>query len=197
MMAKRQLILGSSSVPRAQLLERLQLPFTIVSPDIDETQRPLESPVAMVERLAIEKGEAIAARFPEALIISADQVGVLNGHVMGKPLTRDNAIKQLREASGNTIQFYIGLCLTDAKLKTRQIAVEYFDVVYRPLTVALIEKYLKKEEPLQCAGSCKAEGLGIALIQEFRGTDFTALIGLPLIRLVGMLQAAGLDPLDA
>lgn len=195
-MAKRPLILGSSSQPRAELLERLKVPFTIVSPDIDETPLPQESPIALVERLAIQKGEAIATRHPDALIISADQVGVLNNRIMGKPLTRENAIKQLQEASGHTIQFYIGLCLTDAKRKTRQIAVETFDVVYRSLTKTHIEKYLKKEEPLQCAGSCKAEGLGIALIQEFRGTDFTALIGLPLIRLVSMLQAAGLDPLD-
>jgi septum formation protein len=191
----RQLILGSSSKPRLSLLQRLQLPFDIASPDIDETPLEGESPSALVYRLAETKARAVALTFPDALIIAADQVGVLDNKILGKPLTYDNAVKQLQEASGKRMQFFIGLCLFDARNQTQQLAIETFDVVYRQLSLEKIQRYLQKEQPLECAGSCKAEGLGIALIEEFQGKDFSALIGLPLIRLVSMLEAAGLSPL--
>ena len=183
----RELILGSSSKPRRMLLERLQLPFTTAHPDIDETPRPNETPQDLVLRLAAEKARKIAESHPHALIISADQVGVLDQHILGKPGTHENAVKQLLAASGKTMDFYIGLCVFDAKNQKQEISLETFSVIYRELSLEQIEKYLAKEEPLECAGSCKAEGLGITLIQEFRGKDFTALIGLPLIRLTEML----------
>ena len=195
--AKRQLVLGSSSEPRKMLLERLQIPFEIAAPDIDETPLLNETPADLVLRLAESKARIIAKQFPDALIIGADQVGVLNGKIQGKPLTQENAIKQLTEASGQPIAFYIGLCLFDARNNTVQISLETFDVVYRELTQEMIQQYLQKEQPLHCAGSCQAEGLGIALIDAFHGKDFSALIGLPLIRLVRMLETAGLNPLSA
>ncbi|MDR3478266.1 MAG: Maf family protein [Gammaproteobacteria bacterium] len=195
MQTPRQLILGSSSKPRQALLQRLQLPFEIAAPDVDETPLPNETPSELVYRLAEIKARAVALKYPDALIITADQVGVLDNQILGKPLTHKNAIKQLQQASGKRMQFFIGLCLLDARNQTQQIALETFDVLYRKLTPDQIQRYLKKEQPLECAGSCKAEGLGIALIEEFQGKDFSALIGLPLIRLVSMLEAAGLSPL--
>jgi septum formation protein len=195
-MQKRQLILGSTSKPRYSLLQRLQIPFEVAAPNIDETPELAETPENLVRRLALQKAKEVAKQFPDALIIGADQVGVIDGVIQGKPLTYENAYVQLQNASGKTIRFFIGLCLYDARDKTYQIAIEEFDVVYRKLSLQTIEKYLKKEQPLECAGSCKAEGLGITLIEEFRGKDFTALIGLPLIRLVDMLEKADVDLLD-
>ncbi|HVY53606.1 MAG TPA: nucleoside triphosphate pyrophosphatase [Gammaproteobacteria bacterium] len=192
-MQQRLLVLGSTSTPRYALLQRLQIPFKVAAPNIDETPLPNETPQNLVQRLALEKAQAVAKQYPDALIIGADQVGVLDGVIQGKPLTYENAKIQLQNASGKTIKFYIGLCLYDSKKHEHQIAMEEFDVIYRILNMNMIEGYLKKEQPLQCAGSCKAEGLGIALIKEFRGTDFSALIGLPLIRLVEMLEQAGIS----
>ena len=190
-----KLILASTSQPRKMLLERLLIPFDIVAPDVDETPILNESPRDLVLRLAEAKAKKVAQQYPDALIIGADQVGVFDNKIVGKPLTLDNAKKQLHEMSGKKIIFYIGLCLLDAKNNTQQLALETFDVVYRALTAPMIEAYLKKEQPLQCAGSCKAEGLGITLIEAFEGKDFSALIGLPLIRLTQMLEQAGLSPL--
>jgi len=191
----RQLILGSTSKPRQTLLERLQLPFQIAAPDVDETPLPDESPEALVLRLAEKKARVVSEKFPDALVIGADQVGILDDMILGKPLTYENAAKQLGAASGKRMTFFIGLCLFDGRTQTYQLALEKFDVIYRTLTANMIENYLRKEQPLHCAGSCKAEGLGITLIEEFQGKDFTALIGLPLIRLTTMLNAAGLSPL--
>jgi septum formation protein len=176
-------------------LERLQLSFDIISPNIDETALPNETPHELVIRLAKEKALKSATEFPDALIIGADQVGVLDNHILGKPLTYENAFKQLQQASGKRMQFLIGLCLYDSQEETYQLTVEEFTVTYRQLTSKMIENYLKKEQPLACAGACQAEGLGIALIEQFEGQDFTALIGLPLIRLVSMLEKAGMGPL--
>jgi septum formation protein len=194
---KKRLILASSSKPRQSLLQRLQIPFEISVPDVDETPLPNETPSQLVIRLAELKARTVADKFPNAIIIGADQVGVLSGQIQGKPHTHENAVKQLEHASGKRMRFFIGLCVMDTHSRTHQIALEEFDVIYRKLTHAMIEKYLQKEQPFECAGSCKAEGLGIALIQQFQGTDFTALIGLPLIRLVSMLEHYGIDPLDS
>jgi septum formation protein len=193
----KQLILASSSKPRQSLLQRLQIPFEISVPDVDETPLPNETPSQLVIRLAEKKARAVAEKFPDAIIIGADQVGVLNDQIQGKPHTYENAVNQLQQASGKRMRFFIGLCVMDARAHTHQIALEEFDVIYRKLTHTMIENYLQKEQPFECAGSCKAEGLGIALIQEFQGTDFTALIGLPLIRLVSMLEHYGMDPLES
>ncbi|MDR3491342.1 MAG: Maf family protein [Gammaproteobacteria bacterium] len=191
----RQLILGSTSQPRADLLRRLLIPFEIAAPDIDETALENETPEQLVVRLAKEKAQAVAVKYPDALIIGADQVGVLNGKIVGKPLTYENCITQLQAASGQRMDFFIGVCLLDARHKTEEIVLEKFTVIFRELTIDMIKNYLRKEEPFQCAGSCKGEGLGIALIAEFIGEDYTALVGLPLIRLVQMLEHAGIDPL--
>lgn len=194
-MPNRQLILGSSSKPRQLLLKRLQIPFTIAEPNIDETQLTGETPTQLVLRLAKQKAKKIAETFPDAIIIGADQVGVLQGSVLGKPLTHANAVKQLHSMSGNNVEFFIGLCLLDAKNQTHQLSLEKFSVTFRKLTSQMIENYLKKEDALQCAGSFKAEGLGIALVEEFHDTDFSALIGLPLIRLTNMLEKIGMAPI--
>jgi len=195
-MSLQQLILGSSSRSRQELLMRLRLPFEVAVPDVDETPLTGESPEQLVVRLAQAKAYKVAERFPDALIIGADQVGVLDGEILCKPLTHDNAIKQLKKASGNRVVFFIGLCLVDAKNQTQQQVIETFDVVFRKLSDAMIHTYLQKEHALQCAGSFKAEGLGIALVEEFHGSDFSALIGLPLIRLTKMLETAGMGPLS-
>jgi septum formation protein len=191
----RSLILASSSEPRRLLLKRLQIPFHIVSPNVDETPLAQESPQDLVLRLAELKARTVAASHNHALIIGADQVGVLDRTILGKPLSLDGARHQLALASGKTLKFFIGLCLLDASSNTYQLALEQFDVTYRCMDKQMIENYLSKEQPLQCAGSCKAEGLGITLIESFSGTDFSALIGLPLIRLTRMLEHAGLNPL--
>lgn len=192
MPTRRQLILGSTSKPRFELLQRLQFPFTVAASDVDETPLTNESPTELVLRLAKAKALAVAKKFPDAIIIGADQVGVIGNQIQGKPLTYANAVQQLREASSKRLRFLIGLCVFDARNNSAQTALEEFDVVYRELSDEMIENYLRIEQPLECAGSCKADGLGVALLKEFDGKDFTALIGLPLIRLVEMLENAGI-----
>jgi septum formation protein len=186
----RQLILGSSSPARRALLTRLQLPFEVAIPDADETPLANEAPADMVKRLAVLKANIIAKKFPQALIIGADQVGTLDEHVFSKPLTHENAVAQLRLVSGRTVRFYTAICLLDASRQQSQLAVETYDVMFRKLSDDMIEHYLKKEDVLHCAGSFHAEGLGITLIERFVGDDYTALIGLPLIRLTQMLKKA-------
>lgn len=189
----RKLILASSSKSRQLLLKRLQVPFEILSPDIDETPLTEETPTELVKRLALSKAEKIAKTNPDALVIGSDQVGICDSKIIGKPLTIENARLQLQQMSGKRIQFFIGLCLLDSSTQSHQLIVENYDVLFRPLSNELIDAYLKKEQPLDCAGSCEAEGLGITLIEEFSGKDFTALIGLPLIQLTRMLERAGFD----
>jgi len=170
------------------LLQRLKIPFECVSPGVDETPLPNEKPAAMVLRLAQEKAQAVAQQFPDSLIIGADQVGVIENTILGKPLVYENAIKQLLLMSGQRVRFLIGLCLLNTKDNTSQVVLETFDVVFRTLTLQMIEDYLKKEPALNCAGSFTVEGLGISLVEKLQGDDYTALIGLPLIRLVTMLK---------
>lgn len=184
----RQLILSSSSPARRALLSRLQIPFTSTSPDIDESRLPNEPVDKMVLRLAEAKARKSADTYPEALIIGSDQVGVLGEEILCKPLTHENAVKQLQSMSGKMIRFYTGLCLYDAKSSQCQTLIETYDVHFRDLSAEMIDDYLSKEQPFQCAGSFQAEGLGVMLIKKFSGDDYTALIGLPLIRLVEMLE---------
>ena len=190
-MSAVELVLASSSKPRQQLMQRLAVPFTIAVPDVDETALADETPQQLVQRLSITKAQAVASKFPHALIIGADQVAVVEGEIFGKPLTIANAVKQLLAASGKPMKFFIGMTLLDTRNQHQQTVLEEFTVIYRPLTRSHIEKYLEKEQPLACAGSCRVDGLGITLIQEFQGEDFTALIGLPLLRLTTMLTNAG------
>jgi len=185
----KQLILASSSKPRQMLLQRLQIPFLVAPSYIDETMRPDEHPSDMVLRLAQEKAYAVSNQFPNAIIIGSDQVGCVEGHVLGKPLTYENAIKQLTLVSNKCVNFLIGLCVLNTENNTRQISLEKFDVQFRKLTRKMIENYLEKENVLACAGSFKAEGLGVTLAEKLIGDDYTALIGLPLIRLTRMLES--------
>jgi len=190
-----QLILGSSSPFRKQLLEQLQLDFITDSPDIDETPLVDESIEEMVLRLSIEKAAEIAKRHDNSLIIGSDQSALLNGNVLHKPGNHETALKQLKEASGQQVVFQTGLCLYNTNTGQYQSKLVPFTVTFRQLTDQMIENYLQKEQPYQCAGSFKSEGLGIALFESMQGTDPSALIGLPLIELTNMLNEEGFSVL--
>jgi septum formation protein len=192
----QQLILGSSSPFRAELLNKLGLTFIQVSPDIDETPIPGETPAALVQRLAEGKAREIARTHPEALIIGSDQVAVIDNDILGKPGNHQNAMTQLRRASGREVTFLTGLALLNAKNGHIQSSVEPFTVHFRNLTDNQIDFYLKKEQPYQCAGSFKSEGFGISLFSKLDGDDPNTLIGLPLIRLIEMLQHEEIDVLQ-
>lgn len=187
----RPLVLASTSPFRRELLERLGLPFTTYAPKIDESSQPGETAPALVTRLAQAKARAAAQAHPAALIIGSDQVAVLDGVFLGKPGGHAQAVTQLQQASGRSVTFYTGLCLFDSASDDCRTAVEPFQVQFRSLTTAMIEAYLRREQPYHCAGSFKSEGLGIALFERLTGDDPTSLIGLPLIRLVRMLETAG------
>jgi septum formation protein len=186
-----KIILASSSPYRRALLARLHIAFEAISPEVDEAARPGEAPESLVERLAIEKARKIAADHADALIIGSDQVAVYNGNIVGKPHSHERAVAQLREAAGRTVTLYTGLALINTHTGSLQSEVLPYRVTFRALTNAQIENYLHKEQPYSCAGSVKSEGLGIALLEKFEGDDPNTLIGLPLIRLVRMLENEG------
>lgn len=185
------LILASSSPFRRALLQRLGYPFEVIAPEVDETPRPHEPPETLVERLALAKARAVATRRPDALIIGSDQVAVYGGVITGKPGNHAEALRQLQAASGRKVVLYTGLVLLNATSGRVQSEVVPFGIQFRELTEEQIENYLRTEQPYNCAGSVKSEGLGIALLERFEGDDPNALIGLPLIRLVRMLEAEG------
>jgi septum formation protein len=182
-----QLILSSSSPARKKLLQRLQLDFATATPAIDETPQPRESVTALVRRLAEAKARKVAPAFPEALVIGSDQVVELKGHMFGKPQSREAAFEQLQQMSGQAVNFITGLCLLNTATDQIQLVVEPFTVIFRQLKDETIENYLDLEQPYECAGSFKSEGLGIALCERFIGRDPTALEGLPLIQLANLL----------
>jgi len=188
----QKLILASSSPYRRELLDRLKIPFEVMAPEVDETPRPGEMPEKLVERLAVEKAQKIAGQIPGALVIGSDQVAVYNGSIVGKPHHHDKAVEQLRSASGRTVTLYTGLALVNADTRRVQREVIPYRVTFRVLTDTQIESYLRLEQPYSCAGSVKSEGLGIALLEKFEGDDPNTLIGLPLIRLVRMLENEGI-----
>ena len=183
-----RLVLGSSSPFRKALLEKLDLSFDCDSPDIDETPLEGESPKDMVARLAKLKAQAIAVRHPQSIIIASDQCATLDGKIIGKPGDHKNAVKQLQEARGRTVTFYTSLCVFNAATNQFEECVEPFYVYFRALTDSEIENYLQKEQPYNCAGSFKSEGLGISLFERLEGNDPNTLIGLPLIQLIKMLE---------
>lgn len=188
----RQLILASTSPYRRELLTRLQLPFEVAAPDADESALPGESPVATAVRLAEVKARVVARRFPDALVIGSDQVAACGEQRFGKPGKRENAIAQLRQMRGREVVFHTGLCLLDSASGRCQVRCIDTHVGFREFGEGEIESYLDKEDALNCAGSAKAEGLGISLLAYLRGDDPNALIGLPLIALCDMLRAEGL-----
>ena len=187
------LVLASSSPYRRELLTRLHLPFTWSAPQIDETRHPDEDADTLVRRLSLEKTQALLATHPQHLIIGSDQVAVLGTQILGKPHTLERACGQLMAASGNSVIFLTGLTLLNSATGQQQTDCVPFTVHFRTLSEAQITRYLTTEQPLDCAGSFKAEGLGISLFRSTEGSDSNSLIGLPLIRLVDMLQASGVE----
>jgi len=192
----QQLILGSSSPFRAEILTKIGLDFITASPDIDESSQAGEQPEQLVQRLSEQKAYKIAEYHPNALIIGSDQVAVLDGAVLGKPGDHDTAVKQLMDASGKTVLFMTGLALLNSHTKTIQSLVEPFEVTFKKLSLAQIDYYLRQEQPYQCAGSFKSEAFGISLFSKLSGDDPNSLIGLPLIRLISLLEAEGIDVLQ-
>ncbi|MDM0018609.1 Maf family protein [Variovorax saccharolyticus] len=190
---QRQVILASTSRYRLELLTRLRLPFEVQAPEVDETPLANETPRALAERLALEKARAVALRFPEAIVIGSDQVADLAGEPLGKPGDHARATAQLRRMRGQTLIFQTAVAVVchATGFEARDLAP--VRVVFRELGDAAIEQYLQAEQPYDCAGSAKSEGLGIALLESIDSDDPTALVGLPLIRTARMLRAAGVD----
>ena len=188
-----KLVLASTSAYRKMLLERLHLPFDTDGPETDEAPLPGEAPAATAERLAAEKARAVAARWPDALIIGSDQVAYLGSEVFGKPGTEARAVAQLQRMRGQTVVFHTALALLNTRTGHLQVEGIPTQVRFRNLSDDEIRRYVAKEQPLDCAGSAKSEGLGITLLDAMPGEDPTALIGLPLIALSRMLRAEGLE----
>ena len=187
----RTVVLGSTSRYRRELLERLRLPFEVAAPEVDETPLPGEAPAALATRLALAKAHAVAARYPEAVVIGSDQVADLHGQPLGKPGTHERATAQLRQMRGQTVVFQTALAVVCQASGFEQLDLAPVRVRFRTLGDAEIEHYLRAEQPYDCAGSAKSEGLGIALLEAIDSDDPTALVGLPLIRTARMLRAAG------
>lgn len=188
-----RLVLASSSRYRKALLDRLGLAYVSVSPDIDESALPGEMPAATAQRLALSKAQRVAADFPESLIIGSDQVAVLDGRALGKPGSHVAAAAQLQAMSGRETVFHTALMLLDAASGRSDSAVVPTTVRMRTLSAAQIERYLRRDEPYDCAGSAKIEALGITLVESVDSSDPSALVGLPLIALTGMLLRAGIE----
>ncbi|GMQ87833.1 MAG: 7-methyl-GTP pyrophosphatase [Gammaproteobacteria bacterium] len=189
----RTLVLASTSPFRRELLQRLGVAFKTLAPDVDETRHADESPEALVLRLSEVKARAGASQYPDALIIGSDQVAVYGDEVLGKPGNHEAACAQLRSLAGHRVSFLTGLCLYDAASDTVQVDLIPYHVTFRQLTDQQIDRYLKIEQPYNCAGSFKSEGLGICLFESMQGNDPNALIGLPLIRLTSWLNKAGIN----
>ena len=196
MTARPALILGSTSRYRRELLQRLRLPFEVVSPEVDETPLPGEQPAAMAQRLALVKARAVASKFAAAVVIGSDQVADLDGEPVGKPGTHERAFEQLRSMSGRSVVFQTAVAVVRGDVGFEGVALVPVTVRFRTLTDAQIEHYLRAEQPYDCAGSAKSEALGIALLESIESNDPTALVGLPLIQTCALLRQAGIDPLS-
>jgi septum formation protein len=188
---QRQLILASTSVYRRHLLERLRLPFTVVASHVDETALPNETPAPLARRLALAKAQAVAVQHPECLVIGSDQVADLNGEALGKPETHARAVAQLQRMRGQTVIFQTAVAVVCQASGFSQTELAPVKVQFRNLSDDQIERYLLAEQPYDCAGSAKSEGLGIALLAQINNDDPTSLVGLPLIRTCHLLEAAG------
>ena len=188
---QRPVVLGSTSRYRRELLSRLNLPFEVASPDVDETPAPGEAPRALALRLALSKARAVAKLHPDAVVIGSDQVADLAGQPLGKPGTHERAVQQLRQMRGQTVIFQTAVATVCQASGFEQVDIAPVEVRFRDLSDDEIERYLRAEQPYDCAGSAKSEGLGIALLEAIHSDDPTALIGLPLIRTCRMLRAAG------
>lgn len=191
-MQTRSLILGSTSPYRRELLSRLRIPFSVQSPEVDETPLEGERPMQLAQRLALAKAKAVAEKNPNAVVIGSDQVADLNGMSLGKPGNFDRAMAQLRQMSGQTVVFQTALAVVCLDSGFEQTELASVRVQFRVLSDAEIEVYLQREKPYDCAGSAKSEGLGIALLERIANDDPTALVGLPLIRTCNLLRAAGI-----
>ncbi|MGQ9684729.1 MAG: Maf family nucleotide pyrophosphatase [Thiobacillaceae bacterium] len=189
------LVLASTSPFRRELLARLGVPFEVAAPNVDEAPLPGERPEDTARRLSLLKAQAVAPRYPDALIIGSDQVALLDGEQIGKPGTHDKAVAQLRRMRGKTLEFHTALTLLNTRTGRTQTAVVPVRLVMRNYTDAQIEAYLRKDQPYNCCGSARSEALGIALIARYETEDPNALVGLPLIKLVEMLANEGLDVL--
>jgi len=192
----RPLILGSTSPYRRELLQRLRLPFEVVRPEVDETPHAGELPVALAQRLAMEKALAVARQHPQAVVIGSDQVADLDGEPLGKPGTHERAVAQLQRMRGHTVVFQTAVAVVCIESGFAEQALAQVKVQFRQLSDAAIETYLRAEEPYDCAGSAKSEGLGIALLEQIDNQDPSALVGLPLIHTCRLLRAAGLPLLN-
>jgi septum formation protein len=188
----RPLVLGSTSRYRRELLQRLNLPFQVAAPEVDESPLPGEAPKALAQRLALAKAHAVAQQFPQAVVIGSDQVADLNGQPLGKPLQHERAVQQLRQMSGQVVVFQTALAVVCQATGFEAQDLASVKVRFRTLSEAAIETYLRIEQPYDCAGSAKSEGLGIALLESIDNDDPTALVGLPLIRTCQLLRQAGL-----
>ena len=191
------LILASTSRYRSELLARLRLPFEVLAPAVDESARPGEAPPQLALRLALAKARAVSLQRPDAVVIGSDQVADLDGHALGKPGTHERAVQQLRSMRGRKVLFHTAVAVVRAQPAFEQSALSRVAVGFRDLGDDEIEYYLRMEQPYDCAGSAKSEGLGIALLSAIDSDDPTALIGLPLIRTTELLRRAGIDPLRA
>lgn len=191
--SSRPLVLGSTSRYRRELLARLQIPFDVAAPDVDETPTPNESPRALAERLALAKARAVARQFPSAVVIGSDQVADLHGEPLGKPGNHERAVRQLQQMRGQTVVFQTAVAVVCQETGFEQADLAAVRVTFRDLTDDEINNYLHAEQPYDCAGSAKSEGLGIALLSSIESDDPTALVGLPLIRTCAMIRAAGIE----
>jgi septum formation protein len=193
--ASRRLVLGSTSRYRRELLSRLGIPFETAAPEVDETPMPGEAPEQLARRLALAKAHAVAEKYPHAVVIGSDQVADLDGEPIGKPGTHERAVAQLRRMSGRTVVFQTALAVVCRETHFEQLDLASVRVTFRSLADEEIEAYLRAEQPYDCAGSARSEGLGVALLEAIDNDDPTALVGLPLIRSCRMIRAAGVKVL--
>lgn len=189
--ATRSVVLGSTSPYRRELLSRLRVPFEVASPGVDETAQPGEAPAALARRLALAKAHAVATQFPQAAVIGSDQVAELDGQALGKPGSHEKAVAQLRLMRGRSVVFHTAVAVLCLATGFEQVDLADVRVVFRAYDDAEIEAYLRAEQPYDCAGSARSEGLGIAMLEAIESDDPSALVGLPLIRTARMLRAAG------